>query len=365
MLVRKLTYFNFRNLPALEWEPGPGFNILWGNNAQGKTNILEGIYLLANLKSFRAGRNEELIHHGEERARISAQLAGGGVDHQLEYALAQSGRSYLFDGKPLARLEQLVETLRAILFTPEEITILRSSPQARRALLDRALFQSQPSHLGRVRKYEKILRQRNTLLRQGAPLAQVQPWTEALIDAGVELRRQRGQFVAKFLPWFVTASQTIGGNTEAVTLHYPDGFGDAASLRQQLVLSLEQTAVRERALGQTQTGPHRDDLYFVVDGKPLRQFGSQGQLRSALLAFKVAQLALLEEQVGHPPVLLLDDMTSELDRERQERLFSYLQQSKGQVFITTTAPATLLADSLHGAVSHRVAQGKIFSDHGS
>lgn len=364
MLVRKLTYYNFRNLPTLEWEPGPGFNILWGNNAQGKTNILEGIYLLANLKSFRAGRNEELIYHGEEQARITAQIEGAGVVHKLEYLLAGCGRSYLFDGKPLLRVEQLVETLRAILFTPEEITILRSSPQARRALLDRALFQSQPSHLGRVRKYDKILRQRNTLLRQGAPLAQVQPWTEALIDAGVALRRQRGQFVDKFMPWFVTASQTIGGNTEAVNLHYPDGHGDEDALRQRLVLALEQTSVRERAQGLTQTGPHRDDLHFFVDGKPLRQFGSQGQLRSALLAFKVAQLALLEEQFGHPPVLLLDDMTSELDRERQERLFSYLQQSKGQVFITTTAPAALLAESLHGAVSHRVAQGKTFADQG-
>jgi DNA replication and repair protein RecF len=364
MLVRKLTYYNFRNLPSLEWEPGPGFNILWGNNAQGKTNLLEGIYLLANLKSFRAGRNEELIRHGEEQSRISALLEGAGVAHKLELILAQSGRSYLFDSKPLAGLEQLAETLRAILFTPEEIGVLRSSPQARRALLDRALFQCQPSHLGRVRKYDKILRQRNTLLRQGAPLPQLQPWTEALIEAGAALRRQRGQFLVEFMPWFVNASQAIGGNDETVSLNYPDGIAEEAELRLRLARDLEQTAGRERAQGQTQTGPHRDDLHFVVGGKPLRQFGSQGQLRSALLAFKVAQLALLEEQVGHPPVLLLDDMTSELDRERQERLFNYLQRSKGQVFITTTAPAALLADSLRGAVSHRVAQGMIFSDQG-
>jgi len=364
MLVRKLTYYNFRNLPTLEWEPGPGFNILWGNNAQGKTNLLEGIYLLANLKSFRAGRIEELIRHGEEQARISAQLQGAGVAHQLAFSVTSSGRSYLFDGKPLSRLEQLVGSLRAILFTPEEITVLRSSPQARRALLDRAIFQSQPSHLGRVQKYDKILRQRNVLLRQGAPQAQLQPWTEALIEAGAALRHRRGEFIVEFLPWFSNASVAIGGNDEAVTLNYPEGHAGEAELRQRLARDLEQTAGRERAQGQTQTGPHRDDLHFVIAGKPLRQYGSQGQLRTALLAFKVAQLALLEQQVGHPPVLLLDDMTSELDRERQERLFSYLQRSKGQVFITTTAPAAFLADILCGAVSHRVAQGRLYSDQG-
>lgn len=364
MLVRKLTYYNFRNLMALEWEPGPAFNILWGNNAQGKTNLLEGIYLLANLKSFRAGRNDELIRHREEQTRISALLEGAGVAHKLELTIAQSGRSYLFDGKPLSRIEQLVDTMRAILFSPEEITILRSSPLARRALLDRALFQGQPSHLGRVQKYDKILRQRNVLLRQGAPPAQLQPWTDALIEAGVALRRQRGQFIVEFMPWFINASQAIGGNDESVTLNYPDGNAEEAELQQRLSYDLEQTAGRERAQGQTQTGPHRDDLHFVIDGKPLRQYGSQGQLRSALLAFKVAQMALLEQQVGHPPVLLLDDMTSELDRERQERLFSYLQRSKGQVFITTTAPDAFLASTLSGAVSHRVAQGRLYSDQG-
>jgi len=362
MLVRKLTYFNFRNLATLEWEPGPGFNILWGNNAQGKTNLLEGIYLLANLKSFRAGRNEELIRHGGEQTRISGLLEGAGVAHRLEFAMTRTGRSCHVDGKPLSRLEQLVEALRVILFSPEEITILRSSPQARRALLDRAIFQCHPSHLRRIQKYEKILRQRNTLLRQGAPQVQLHPWTEALIESGAALRRCRGQFVSDFMPWFTKASQAIGGDDEKVILNYSDGIDDEAELRQRLREALTQTATREREQGQTQIGPHRDDLLFVINGRSLRQYGSQGQLRSALLAFKVAQLALLEKQVGHPPVLLLDDMTSELDRERQGRLFSYLKGSKGQVFITTTAPAAFLADTLSGAVSHRVEQGRLFSD---
>jgi len=156
--------------------------------------------------------------------------------------------------------------------------------------------------------------------------------------------------------------QAISGDDEDVTLSYAEGTVAETELRHKMTEDLARTAEREKALGQTQTGPHRDDLHFVIDGRALRQYGSQGQLRSALLAFKVAQLALLEKQVGHPPVLLLDDMTSELDRERQERLFSYLQRSKGQIFITTTAPAALLADTLRGAVSHRVVQGRLFPD---
>ena len=337
MLVRQLRFKNFRNLGSVELDPGEAFNIVWGNNAQGKTNLLEGLYLLGNLKSFRAGRNEELIRQGATQARVSAEIEQGGSRHLLEIGISERGKHVTLDGKVPEKLERLLSTFRAILFAPEEIALLRGSPQQRRALLDRALYQTDARHLRRVQGYERILRQRNVLLRQQAGADQITPWTQALATAGDELRRVRGSFLAAFEPWLQRSYRAICGH-EVLSVAYGSGNTEAALPLEEEFTRL---AGRERASGQTLAGPHRDDLLFRIDGNPVRQYGSQGQLRSTLLAFKTAQLAQLHALTGELPVLLLDDMTSELDRERQERLYDYLAAHRGQVFITTTAGAGL------------------------
>lgn len=360
MLVRRLSYRNFRNVAEAELTPGATFNIVWGNNAQGKTNLLEGLYLLGNLKSFRASRNEELIGHGGTEARVGVEVEQAGSLHRIEIVLSPRGKSVTLDGKPLEGIERLSTTFRAILFAPEEIGLLRGSPQARRALLDRALFQTDPKHLRRVQGYERILRQRNVLLRQQAPNEQLEPWTKALAVAGEELRRERRRFLAELDPWLQRSYRAICNGSEALTLGYGRGSGDEEP--PPMAEELAQSAGRERAAGQTLVGPHRDDLHFRIDGDGVRQYASQGQLRSTLLAFKTAQLAQLHALYGQLPLLLLDDMTSELDRERQERLYDYLRAHRGQVFITTTIDSGLPQAVLAEARRYRMNGGKITPD---
>lgn len=357
MLVRRLTYRNFRNIEYADLHPGTAFNIVWGNNAQGKTNLLEGLYLLGNLKSFRTLRNEDLIRREATETSISAELERDGSRHRLEITLSARGKSLTVDGKPLERVERLLALFRAILFAPEEIALLRGSPQARRALLDRALFQADPGHLKRVQGYERILRQRNVLLRQQAPQEQLAPWTKALEDAGTQLRNERCRYIATLEPWLQRSYLAISGGRETLALGYGSVHG--AEALPALAEELARSAAREQAVGQTLVGPHRDDLFFCIDGQAVRQFGSQGQLRSTLLAFKTAQMAQLHATTGQMPLLLLDDMTSELDQERQERLYDYLSRNRGQVFITTTAGSRLPPAVLAAASGFRMQEGRL------
>jgi DNA replication and repair protein RecF len=315
------------------------------------------LYLLGNLKSFRTIRNEELIRREATETSVCAEVERDGSRHRIEISLNARGKSLTLDGKPLDRVEQLLSIFRAILFAPEEISLLRGSPQARRALLDRALFQTDPGHLRRVQGYERVLRQRNVLLRQQAPQEQIAPWTKALEAAGDQLRSERRRYIATIEPWLQRSYLAICGGCETLTLGYGNVLGneDLPTFAEELAKS----ATREQAAGQTLVGPHRDDLFFRIDGHAVRQFGSQGQLRSTLLAFKTAQMAQLHAVSGQMPVLLLDDMTSELDRERQERLYEYLSRNRGQVFITTTAGSGLPPAVLAAASGFRMKEGRL------
>lgn len=360
MRVTNFVCRNFRNLAAVEIEPGPEFNLLWGDNAQGKTNTLEALYLLANLKSFRGARNEELIGGHGESCRVAARVAVESGEHRLDLTVTAAGKSFRRDEKGVQRPEQLLELLRAVLFVPEEIGLIRGYPQARRAFLDRAVFLARPGYLGEVQQYDRILRQRNRLLREEGRPAQLEPWNEALIRQGAALRRTRSAFLHQLRPVFAEAHAAIVGAADApLQLVYNRDATDGATQEEQLRAELDAAAARERQVRQTLAGPHRDDLGFELAARSLRQFGSQGQLRTALLAFKAAQVVLLKEQTGRRPLLLLDDLASELDRGRQQRFFHYLQGRRGQVFITTTVPGPLWTHDLGRPAAFRIEGGAL------
>lgn len=360
MQVRRLICRNFRNLEAVDFEPGAEFNLLWGDNAQGKTNCLEALYLLGNLKSFRPARNDELVRRDADGCRVAVSVEGGGSSHRLDLTVTANGKSFRLDEKVVQRPEQLLDQLRVILFVPEEIGLIRGYPQARRAFLDRAVFQARPGYLQEAVHYERILRQRNRLLREQGGEAQLAPWNEALVKQGAALRSARSRFLAQLRPWFAQAHAAIGGDDEPpLQLEYGSEQVDEAVQQQALAAELSVCAGRERQSGQTLAGPHRDDLAFVLAERSLRQFGSQGQLRTALLAFKAAQVALLKELTGRRPLLLLDDLTSELDRKRQLRFFHYLQGCRGQVFITTTVAGPLWTEDLGRTTCFHVERGQV------
>jgi len=362
MYLKNLQVNDFRNIENVVLKPDPGFNVLWGDNAQGKTNFLEAIYLLGNLRSFRGSRTEELIRHHAASGRIVGEVINRKVQRKIELSLSEGGKAARIDGKETRKAGLFMEQLRPVLFSPEEVNLVKGYPAGRRSLLDRAVFQSDPAYLERAQEYDRCLRQRNRLLRDGRTEQEIAPWTEQLIVAGARVRFDRQQYLARLLPLLQEAYRSIASGREEAALLYPVESGSEEDLRRRLAGELHRCRERERLLRQTLAGPHRDDPFFIVDGRPARLFGSQGQQRSCMLAFKTAQIMDLESRTGEPPVLLLDDMTSELDRRRQEFFFRFLQERRGQVFITTTDIMPLMKEGISNGRFFRVDQGNIQED---
>lgn len=359
MVLKKLKLRSYRNLDEMELNWNEHFNIIFGKNAQGKTNLLEAIYLLGHLKSFRGARGREVISHAAENAWIGGLVNKRGVEHKLEIGLHKNGRNPRVDGKTVQRLSQFLGYIRAVLFTPEELGSIKGFPAGRRALLDRAVLQTEPVYLDRVQEYERILRQRNRLLKQAAKDEELVPWTEALVKTGSRIRFDRINYLQRFKPHLEKVYREITGGRETANLHYTVEQQAIEELAGQLKNSFERLASREKKLGLTLAGPHRDDLDFLVDDYSLRSFGSQGQQRSFLLAFKAAQVMDLEEQLKEPPLLLLDDLASELDSSRQEGFFNFLIQRRGQVFLTSAHRPRLGEEVEKIASYYQVDQGMI------
>lgn len=362
MLISGLKFIGFRNLEQVEWSPDPGFNVIWGKNAQGKTNILEGIFLLATLKSFRTSRTDELIGHDRSESSVTGRVLTSQVQRHIEVQLTSQGKRVRLDHKPVRRAADVLGYLRPVLFAPEEVGLAKGPPGGRRDLLDRAIFQANPAYLDLAQQYAHQLRQRNRLLREAAHQQLIEPWSEGLIASGARIREERSRYMVRLRPLLQeTYSQITAGNEQA-DLAYPQEQAERGAYEETLRHELAQSREAERRLGQTLAGPHRDDPAFIVEGRNLRSFGSQGQQRSFILAFKTAQIGDLENQVGEPPVLLLDDITSELDSQRKNFFFRFLRERRGQVFVTTTDPDALRSEGLEQARYFHVKRGKLYDD---
>lgn len=361
MTLETLKLRCFRNLAQVEIIWNEGFNIICGHNAQGKTNLLEAIYLLGHLKSFRGARGNELINHCEEVAWIGAEVSRGGVRHRLDIGIQKNGRSPRVDGKTVQKLSHFLGHFRTVLFTPEEMGVIKGVPAGRRALLDRAILQTEPGYLDRVQEYDRVLRQRNHLLKEQVDNGQLAPWTEALVRTGSRIRQDRMVYLDRFLPYLDQVYREISNGVESAGLHYSMEKVPEDALANHLAAALDRLAAREKKLGMTLAGPHRDDLDFQVNGRSLRSFGSQGQQRSFLLAFKAAQVMDLEEQFREPPVLLLDDLASELDSSRQAGFFNFLLNRRGQVFLTSAQEPLPASPVLKKGSFFKVDQGKVFA----
>lgn len=359
MLLQKLNFVGFRNLDGQYIEPATGFNVIWGDNAQGKTNILEAINLLSQLKSFRTSSRESLINNQSEFARLAAGISIGDVYNRLTITLSREGKSASFNGKRINNDGDILGRLKTVLFAPEEISLVRGNPAGRRALLDRAVFQSNTGFLHEARDYQRCLKQRNRLLKDKAAEKELKPWTEKLIISGARLRRARFEFIDRLRPLLEKCYSEICQGQEIIDLGFSPRVSDEP---ENIAADMARVAVRERQYQQTLAGPHRDDLLFLLDGRSLRQYGSQGQQRSFMLAFKSAQVMDTEQQTGSTPVLLLDDLTSELDSRRRQAFFDFLLARRGQVFLTTTDARSLGERGLDSARYFHVEAGHIHAD---
>ena len=359
MHLQKLFFRNFRNFEKVDLEMEKGMTLLWGDNAQGKTNFIEAVFFLANLKSFRNSKNSDLIRWGESFCSLSGEVIVQPCIKKVTVGVDNKGKSVRINGKPVKSGRDYFGWFKTVLFSPEELNLVKGGPAGRRALLDRAVFLSDPDFLDRVKKYNNYLKNRNRLLKERRSRDELQVWTDGFVKNGVSLKEDRIAYLREFIPELKRNYEKITGKAEKVDISYPGFQQTQDDLAGDLWEGLKKTQEKERNLGYTLVGPHWDDPVFLVDGRPLRVFGSQGQKRSFLMAFKITQIRAIEAKTGKVPVLLLDDMASELDFLRQLNFFRFLSEREGQVLITTTDKQQLSRCGIFPSRSFQVSGGTL------
>lgn len=359
MVIENIILSNFRNIERLNWSPDSKLNILIGNNAQGKTSILESIYIAGYLKSFRLAKNENFILHGQKSALIDISLVYSGTNRKIRIIFDKEVKDVRINNKKPDSYQDFFSEIAPILFAPEEIQLIRGTPTGRRTLLDRAVFQGNHRFIQASIDYNRYLRQRNKLLKEERGVDEIFPWTQGLIKTGARIRAERIHYLERLSPLFRVVYEKITDNLERAEVNYPFVECDESFLIEQLSDDFSRMREREKQWKQTLAGPHRDDPLFTIDDKSLRQYASQGQQRSFILAFKIAQIIELEQRTGETPVFLLDDLTSELDQQRQKFFFDFIQKRSGQVFITTTDIDPLIRRGLTNGSFYTVEGGTI------
>lgn len=347
MRLCSVSIANFRNVPSVHIEPSDRFNLFYGFNGQGKTNLLEAIYLLGNPRSFRTSRLSELIRHGESQANIFGSVVSAGIENKLRFVIEAAGRKVDIDGKVVNKASELHGKLNSVLFSPDDTGMVRMGPETRRRYLDRVVYMGDIRYLQCWHSYQRILKQRNQLLKN-SDMSGLDVWTEKLAESGAEVIERRLKFIKVLNEKLQQYYSTISGNSETARITYePDGIQSEVEedICGELLELLKRHQRSDERYGTTTAGPHRDDLKFIMDDKPLKAFGSQGQQKSFILALKMAEMDNLQDIFGEAPLLLLDDMSSELDARRKHNLMEFLTSREIQVFITTTerSPALLKA----------------------
>jgi DNA replication and repair protein RecF len=343
--ITRLRLVSFRNFASEQLTFAPGTNLLVGPNGQGKTNLLESIYLLGYGRSFRTSSPRDCIRHGDQAAAAWGTVEHGALERDLEVAITPTEKRLLVFGKE-ASLEDFVGNLHVLAFTGEHLKIVRGSPSERRAFLDRAMVSIYPGHLRRLGVYNRVLKQRNELLRHARDRgttpdpSQLETWDEKLAVDGARIVADRGSFVGAMRREL--RAGLFGGETlelryaTAVARDLEEPAHIEAAFRERL---LSQRAVDCRA-GFTGVGPHRDDLDLRLEGRSLADFGSAGQQRSSLLSLYFAQMEVHRALRGNYPVFLMDDVEAELDPVRLEALLGHLAE-RTQTFLTTAKEAFL------------------------
>ena len=365
MKLLKLNARMFRNLEEITLSFGDRFNVFYGDNAQGKTNLLEAIFLLGTMKSFRFARNSDLIGWGETASLLRGWVEKEEVTREITLLLERNVKKVRVDRKAVARLSDFFGSLNVVVFSPEDIAMVKGAPETRRRYLDRAVFSSDIAYLRLYHEYGKILKNRNSVLKSG-DTGLLDIWDVQLAETGARLIERRLAYLEVLTPLFREFYREIAGNGEEASIAYHPHLLNRERLsshgRELIAAALVAHAGEERRRGTTVVGPHRDDLEFILGGKPLKQHASQGQQRSFILALKMAEIEHLRKMYNFPPVLLLDDMTSELDRNRNRNLMEYLEHRQMQVFITTTNLDNILLHGIENYPAFRIEAGKVVDE---
>ncbi len=333
MHLAHLRLRDFRNYARLDLDLTPGFHLFIGENAQGKTNILEAIYLMATLRSFRGVGGAQMVRHGARGYFIGGRFVAE-VEHDVRMYWSAAERSLSLDGQPVRRIGDYYGRLRCVVFCTEDLLLVKGAPRVRRRFMDLLLAQTDPGYLAFLQRYTRALQARNALLKRPSPeISVIEPFSRELVAAGTILMERRRALVPRLSLLASQAYGRISSGAETLTATYVPSVGE------DFAAELAQSAGRERIVRATVVGPHRDDLRLQLADRSAAQYASEGQKRSIAIALKMAQAEFLADAAGAPPILLIDDIMGELDARRRSGLMPLLDgaaSARGQVFMTCT-----------------------------
>jgi DNA replication and repair protein RecF len=360
LAIESLSVRAFRNLSRVDVALGPRFNVVSGDNGQGKTNVLEAVYVLATSRSFRTSRLTELVESGEGTASVRGRLREGTTEREQSVGVRPGMRAVRVDGKRPATLAEYAVRTPTVAFHPGVVTLSAGSGADRRKLLDRVSLYLRPGSLSDAGGYLRAMRARQRVLESRGPgAADLDDWEALIVQHGSAMRAARSEAAARLGPAAERAFGGIGPSGLTLGVSYaPSAPADPEDFRALLV----KNRARDRARGAASGGPHRDELALELGGRPMRGMASQGQHRAAVLALELAEIEVIGEARGVRPLLLLDDVSSELDRARTAALFAVLSHQRGQVLLTTTRPELIETGGLSGVderVDFRVVGGQV------
>ena len=366
MIITSLEFEGFRNLCDGVIEPCRGVNVFYGENAQGKTNLIECIWLLSGNRSFRGARDSELVGFGRDRTKIKATFFSEGRDQTAEIVLASGKKEALLNGVKQKSSAALLGHLCAVVFSPEHLTLVKGAPEGRRSFIDGAICQIKPGFKDTLASYKRTLMQRNTLLKDIPRHPELEmtldAWDLRIAVLGASVIRVRMKYVERLCECALRYHLGISNNSEKLNIDYfstvPKEYcGTTDSVRDYIVSELRNRRRDDIAAGSTSIGPHRDDLEITINGSSVRRYGSQGQQRSCVLSMKIAEEELIRLSVDEEPLVLLDDVLSELDSRRQEFLLNEIGDR--QVFITCCETASV--ERLKGGMLFEIDGGRVDS----
>ena len=345
MKINSITLENYRNIKELSVD-FDDVNIIWGENAQGKTNLLEAIYLFSGAKSFRGAKDKELVKFDCDYAKMKLDFFANGREQTAEISI-KDRKTVTLNGIKKRNSTELGDEIKTIIFSPDHLNMIKEGPNERRKFIDGALCQIKSNYRTLLKNYSRTLVQRNSLLRNAESVDEVAPmlevWDVNLANLGAKIIYQRIMYLKAIKPYLKSIFEGISGGKENIELVYigADTYTDDVNDIEQRLYNKIKSHRKIDVLNHTTTkGPHRDDIEIMINGRSVKSFGSQGQQRSSVLALKLAEASLLREMTGENPIALLDDVMSELDEKRQDYILNHIKDL--QIFITCCDKETVL-----------------------
>lgn len=368
MIIKSLQLTDYRNYESLQLNFSPKINVFIGENAQGKTNVMESIFVLALAKSHRTNNDKELIRWGKDYGKIEGVIENRYGDFPIELKITHKGKKGKVNHLEQSKLSNYIGQVNVIMFAPEDLNVVKGSPNIRRRFIDMEIGQISSVYLHDLLVFQKVLKQRNQFLKnnqgkQNIDFVLLDIYTEQYIHAAIQIIRKRHEFINLLQEWAKPIHLKISRGLENLKIKYNTVKGldlnwSINEMKAFLKNKLDESTTREIERGMTLIGPHRDDLQFFVNDYDVQIFGSQGQQRTTALSLKLAEIELIKKETNESPILLLDDVLSELDDYRQSHLLNAIQNDV-QTFVTTTSIEGIHHETIQHAKLFHVKQGAV------